>query len=222
VTDCIYNGEFGSSSNCGNPDRLYDVMIVASIGGTFEGTLMTHQSQAMPSDRNTLELRTAAYDFFRTHYGFDFDPDIEGFQTLFDSNGSLFVSVAQSQIAIPYRINAIDDQTGSTPFSNRMQTTNVEIDDVIFSVIVHQEIEQLPSHSVDHGIDTISIGQTVVFGNYRILIDGVYDEEVMPDIIYHNSFGEVITMGPTFTFFVRCGTSLFWNGTGLWSTNGER
>ena len=101
VTDCIYNGEFGYSSNCSNPDRLYDVMIVASIDGTFEGTMMTHQSQAMPSDRNTLALRTAAYDFFRTHYGFDFDPDIEGFQTLFDSNGSLFVSVAQSQIAIP-------------------------------------------------------------------------------------------------------------------------
>ena len=101
VTDCIYNGEFGYYSNCKHPDRLYDVILMASMDGTYPGTVMTHQSRAMPSHRNTLELRTAAYDFFRTHYGFDFDPDIEGFQSLFDSNGSLLVSVNPSQVAIP-------------------------------------------------------------------------------------------------------------------------
>ena len=101
VTDCVYNGEFGSSSNCKHPDRVYDVILMASMDGTYPGTVMTHQSRPMPSDRDTLELRTAAYDFFRTHYGFDFDPDIEGFQSLFDSNGSLLVSVNPSQVAIP-------------------------------------------------------------------------------------------------------------------------
>jgi len=200
VTDCIYNGLIGAS-NCSNPGNLYDVMIVASIDGTYAGTVATHQSHAMPSERNTEELRTAAYDFFRTHYGFDFDPANAGFQSVMDGNGAPLVSVAQSQLAVPYRVNAIDDQTGSTPFSNRMQTTNVEIDDVIFAVIVHQNIDPLPAHSVDFGVDSLSVGQTVVYGNYRFLIDGVYDEQVMPDIIYHTSYGEKITMGSTFTFF---------------------
>ena len=211
-TDCIWNGLISpSSSDCAHPDNIYDVMMIQSIDGTFAGSSATGMSAAMPADRNTLELRTAAYDFFASHYGLQFDPDMDGFQSLLAEDGSLLVSVAQSQLNVPYRVNAFDDQTLSTPFQHRMQITNTFIDDVIFALVVHQDLE-LPPHDIDHGVSSLSVGQTVVFGSYRFLIDGVHDEEVMPDVLYHTSFGEVITMGSTFTFF--CAVEHPWFGEG--------
>lgn len=150
--------------------------------------------------------------FFRTHYGFDFDVNIEGFQSLFDENGALLVSVAATQVAIPYRINAIDDQIGVTSWQQRMQITNAAWDDVSYSLVVHQNIEQLPAHEVEFGVTSISPGQTVVYGNYRLMIDGVADQELFPDIIFHTSYGEVITMGPSFTFL--CAVEHPWFGVG--------
>jgi len=212
ATDCVYNGLVSGPSNCSHPENIYDVMIVASWDGTYPGSAATHQSREMPAERNTFELRSAAYEFFRTHYGFAFDANIEGFQSLFDENGALLVSVAATQVAVPYRINAFDDQTGRTSFQQRMQITNAQFDDVSYALVVHQNIAPLPTHEVDYGVDSISVGQTVVYGSYRILIDGVPDQSVMPDIIFHTSYGEVITMGAAFPFM--CAVEHPWYGEG--------
>jgi len=213
ATDCVYNGLIsGPPSNCSHPENLYDAMIVASMDGTYPGSAATHQTRAMPSERNTLELRSAAFEFFRTHYGFDFDVNIEGFQTLFDANGALLVSVAATQVAIPYRVNAIDDQIGFTSWQQRMQITNAAFDDVSFALVVHQNIAELPPHEVEFGVSSIAPGQTVVYGSYRLMIGGVADQELFPDIIFHTSYGEVITMAPTFTFL--CALEHPWFGEG--------
>ena len=81
-----------------------------------------------------------------------------------------------------------------------------------YAVIPHQNIESFPEHPVDHGLNSLSLGQIVIYGNYRTLINGVHHEDIMPDIIFHTSYGEAITMGPSFTFF--CAVEHPWWGTG--------
>ena len=70
-----------------------------------------------------------------------------------------------------------------------------------YAVIPHQNIASFPEHSVNHGLNSLSLGQIVLYGNFRTLINGVYHEDIMPDIIFHTSYGEAITMGPSITFF---------------------
>ena len=81
-----------------------------------------------------------------------------------------------------------------------------------YAVIPHQNIASFPEHPVDHGLNSLSLGQLVIYGNYRTLINGVYHEDILPDIIFHTSYGEAITMGPSFTFF--CAVEHPWWGTG--------
>merc|ERR1712013_156856 len=65
ATDCVYNGLIsGPTTNCSHPENLYDVMLVASMDGTYPGSVSGQWTREMPSELNTLEFRSAAFEFF--------------------------------------------------------------------------------------------------------------------------------------------------------------
>lgn len=134
----------------------------------------------MSPDGHYVELRTAAYEHFRTHYGYDFNPNIQGNQIQNDDSGVPLIGVSPLEEISPIDICSKGD-AGS----------HVQVIGVHYLLIACQDIDLLPSHSVDFGIDYLEATEAVYYQAFRTLFDGVHDEKFMHDIIITNLHGEV-------------------------------
>merc|ERR1711933_39784 len=113
-----------------------------------------------------------------------------GAQTIM--NGAVTVLPLAYNEDVQYRINAFDDQTYSTPFQNRMQITNAFFEEVNYMVVTNSDVNL---STTAYGISNLMTGDLLVYGTLRVVIDGVYDENVMPEIQYNSRFGEKLAFG---------------------------
>jgi hypothetical protein len=147
---------------------IYDATIVYGIDEQVETPFYP-----MDEDRNTVEYRTGAYDFFRERYGMDFDPEIEGDQVISDgAGGQAVVQAVKTGLGSTHQVYAIDAQR-IPRWRGRFPLTSVAFLDDGYFVAAITDFTARGTYGGEDGL-RIRAGDLVVQGEYR-MFDGQGD-----------------------------------------------
>ena len=143
--------------------------------GVYDSTIIYYIDEILPAganpfppmdaDRNTLEYRTGAYDFFAERYGMNFDPTIEGDQIVTDgAGGQALVSPIKTGAGetSTHQVYGIDAQD-IPQWRHRMPITNVAFRDDGFFVFILSDFQAGGTYNA-----TLRAGDLVVQGEYRM------------------------------------------------------
>ena len=221
--------EFGWS-NCLGTDRypehgVYDATIVYSI----DEAVPPGEEVFLPmdEDRNTLEYRTAAYDFFSERYGADFDPNNPFPQVVVDEfGGQLLVQPTKTGPGdtSTHQVYGIDAQN-IPQWRHKMPITNVAFRDDGFFVFA---LTDYIAHGTYGGEDGARIrgGDILVFGDYRMfdhkdrLLDTIHYQADTPATVNPFNGDEAASNGAQFVN-ITCAVSSEIFGEGLVRGLGE-
>lgn len=118
------------------------------------------------SERNTLEYRQAAFDFFQQRYGLTFDPSLEGVQPILGEDG-MTPALLMIPFRTPIQVYAADFQ-GSDMLAGKLPMTNLRNEDDGFIVFVTQ-FYNITGGTI--GDVTLFPGILWSYGEYRFMTD---------------------------------------------------
>lgn len=145
---------------------VYDATLVYGVDETVTGSPFL----PMDADRDTLEYRTGAYDFFRERYGIDFDPSISGDQIATDgAGGQVLVQAIKTGEGSTHQVYALDVQH-VPQWRGRFPITNAAFFDDGYFVFILSDFDAHGSYGGAAGL-TLRAGDLVVQGEYRMFDD---------------------------------------------------
>ncbi len=201
---------------------VYETTLVYGIDEQIEDTFIL----AMDPERNTVEYRTGAFDFFRERYGMDFDPSVEGDQITTDGQGGqALVRAGKLDEGSTHQVYALDAQR-IPQWRGRLPITNTAFFDDGYFVFLLSDYE---AHGTYGGADGLRIraGDVVVQGEYRMfddrgrLLDTIAYFADTPATVNPFAGDEEASAGATFiSITCRVESEIF--GTGLTRGIGEQ
>ncbi len=203
------NGWWGNpNGNCKGIDRypehgVYESTVVYSIDETLEPGVDIFPP--MDADRNTLEYRTFAYDFFAERYGLDVDPNDPNDQFISDGlGGQALVRPIKTGVGdtSTHQVYAVDAQH-VPQWRNKIPLTNVAFRDDGFFVFVISDFVTHGTYGGDDGL-RVRAGDLIVAGEYRMfdhkdrLLDTVVYKASTPATVNPFNGAEEASDGATF------------------------
>lgn len=184
----------GSINNCEKGiDRyeehgVYDSLLVYMI----DEVVAPGEGPFLPMDegRNTLEYRTAAYDFFHDQYGIDFDPNDPAPQFASDGQaGQVQVQPIKTGFGdtSTHQVYGVDAQD-IPQWRNKMPITNTAFRDDGFFVFILSDFVAHGEFGGEEG-RLVRAGDILVFGEYRMfdhkdrLLDTIHYRALTPSTV---------------------------------------
>lgn len=155
---------------------IYDATIVYGVDETVVG------SPFLPIDpeRDTLEYRSGAYNFFAERYGINFDPDVSGDQFAQDGlGGSVLVQAIKTGEGSTHQVYALDAQE-IPQWRGKFPLTSVAFRDDGYFVFVLSDFIAHGTYGGESG-KRLRAGDILVQGEYR-MFDGA--DRLMDTITY--------------------------------------
>lgn len=155
--------------------------------------LIPNYPESDPSTRrNTYDLRVRAYAYFNDVFGIAFDPTMDGVQASSTIPDLTVTPLAMDLVKAPYRILAFNDMEHRlktlkpSTSSKSMPVTNAVIDDIVYMVAkTARRCSPVTVTNQQTGeVSTFTNGSALVYGTYRIVVDGVAATDDETDIHY--------------------------------------
>lgn len=145
---------------------VYNTTLVYGVDETVTGSPFL----PMDADRDTLDYRTGAYNFFRDRYGIDFDPTVVGDQIAGDGQGGqVLVQAIKTGEGSTHQVYALDAQDVPA-WQGRMPITNTAFFDDGYFVFILSDYDAHGTYGGATG-RRLRAGDLLVQGEYRMFND---------------------------------------------------
>lgn len=165
----MINNVHADGNPCSTPyaeHGVYEATILYMIDETIDGPLFL----PMDIDRNTLEYRQSAYDYFETQFGIIFDPQNLGIQVIADDlGGTANVFPLKTGTGSTHQVYGIDAQK-IPQWRHKMPMTDIAFFDDGFFVTLETDFKLRGEFGGPTGV-ILAAGTQLVFGDYR-MFDG--------------------------------------------------
>jgi hypothetical protein len=165
ATAAQYGYSAGSCDTNFEEHGVYEALVVYLIDEVVEGPVFL----PIDEDRNTIEYRTEAYDFFRERFGLDFDPNDPNIQVISGPSGEANVFPLKTGVGSTHQVYGLDAQN-IPQWRHRMPITNAAFFDDGFFVTLDTDYVVTGTFGGANGI-VLPAGTQFVFGEYRMFDD---------------------------------------------------
>ncbi len=144
---------------------VYEAVVVYLIVEIVEGPFFL----PLDVERNTLQYRSEAYDFFQERFGLEFDPSLPGIQVISGANGEANVFPLKTGAGSTHQVYGLDAQN-IPRWRHKMPITNAAFFDDGFFVTLDTDYVVKGTYGGPGGI-VLPAGTQFVFGEYRMFDD---------------------------------------------------